>query len=159
MDPYLFDHPELQLKDANGNRSPSRLDITNPDAFRFYTELVDEWSALFDSPYWMVSADEYLSQDQYAKKKFVLDAVPQDAFVDFVNRVDKYVRDKGTKLRMWNDGIPTNTTVELNSDITVEPGAQATVEKCDGRHTQKWEPPAAHTVPASHSTMRSRRWT
>lgn len=129
IDPYLFDHPELQLKDAKGNRSPSRLDITNPDAFRFYTELIDEWSALFDSPYRMVGADEYLSQDQYAdypeigkyaKKKFGPDAVPQDAFVDFVNRVDKYVRDKGMKLRMWNDGIPTNGTVRLHPDITVE---------------------------------------
>ncbi|MGH3098022.1 MAG: family 20 glycosylhydrolase [Streptosporangiales bacterium] len=129
MDPYLFDHPELQLQDANGNRSPSRLDITDPKAFDFYTELIDEWSALFDNPYWMIGADEYLSSDQYAnypeigeyaKEKFGADAVPQDAFVNFVNRVDTYVRGKGMTLRMWNDGIPTGNTVDLNSDIVVE---------------------------------------
>lgn len=129
MGPYLFNHPELQLTDKNGNPAPGRLDITNPRAFDFYTDLIDEWSTIFDGPYWHLGADEYMWGSSYAnfpqigewaKQQFGPDALPQDAFIHFVNSVDDYVNSLGMTLRMWNDGIPEHSTLTLHSDIVIE---------------------------------------
>ncbi|MFD7501379.1 family 20 glycosylhydrolase [Streptomyces sp. NPDC059850] len=129
IDPYLRDHPELQLTDTKGTRSPSRLDITRPEAFAFYTGLLDEALTVWDTPYWHMGADEYMLGSDYAaypqisayaKAKYGARATPQDAFVDFVNRVDDHVRAGGRTLRIWNDGLTGDNTVPVNKDIRVE---------------------------------------
>ncbi|MEU1799879.1 glycoside hydrolase family 20 protein [Streptomyces sp. NPDC019937] len=129
IDPYLQNHPELQLTDTKGTRSPSRLDITRPEAFSFYTGLLDEALTVWDTPYWHMGADEYMLGSDYAaypqiaayaKAKYGAGATPQDAFVDFVNRVDDHVRAGGRTLRIWNDGLTGDNTVPVNKDIRVE---------------------------------------
>ncbi|RKN04786.1 glycosyl hydrolase family 20 [Streptomyces radicis] len=129
MDPYLENHPELQLTDVEGERSPSRLDITEPAAFDFYTGLVDEALTVWDTPYWHMGADEYMLGSEYAafpqieayaRERFGPRAVPQDAFVDFVNQVNEHVRDDGRTLRIWNDGLTGDHTIPLDADIDVE---------------------------------------
>lgn len=129
IDPYLQNHPELQLTDTKGTRSPSRLDITRPEAFAFYTGLLDEALTVWDTPYWHMGADEYMLGSDYAaypqiaayaKAKYGSRATPQDAFVDFVNRVDTHVRAGGRTLRIWNDGLTGDNTVPVNKDIRVE---------------------------------------
>ncbi|MFF0791879.1 family 20 glycosylhydrolase [Streptomyces spiralis] len=129
MDPYLTPYPDLQLKDTSGKPDPSRLDITDPDAFTFFTHLVDTDLKLFPGPYFHMGADEYMIRSAYsnypqlqayARSKFGPDATPQDAYVDFVNRVDAYVRSKGRTLRIWNDGLTGENTIPLNKDIVVE---------------------------------------
>jgi len=62
----------------------------------------------------------YPQLQAYARSKFGPDATPQDAYVDFVNRVDAYVRSKGRTLRIWNDGLTGANTVPLNKDIVIE---------------------------------------
>ncbi len=129
MDPYLTPYPGLQLTDTSGKPDPSRLDITDPDAFTFFTHLVDTDLQLFPGPYFHMGADEYMIRSAYsnypqlqayARGKFGPGATPQDAYVDFVNRVDAYVRSKGRTLRIWNDGLTGENTIPLNKDIVVE---------------------------------------
>ncbi|GHJ35725.1 family 20 glycosylhydrolase [Streptomyces sp. TS71-3] len=129
IDPYLENHPELQLTDASGTKSPTRLDITQPEAFDFYTRLVDEALTVWDTPYWHMGADEYMLGSDfanypqiaaYAKAKYGEKATPQDAFVDFVNRVDAHVRAGGRTLRIWNDGLNGQNTVPVNKDVVIE---------------------------------------
>ncbi|WP_254395064.1 family 20 glycosylhydrolase [Streptomyces sp. AC512_CC834] len=130
MDPYLENHPELQLKDKNGKASPPRLDITRPEAFAYYTSLVDEALEVWDTPTWHMGADEYMigsaypnypQLQAYATEKFGAGATPDDVFVDFINQVNAHVRADGRTLRMWNDGLSgRNTVVPLDRNIAVE---------------------------------------
>ncbi|SDT22083.1 family 20 glycosylhydrolase [Microlunatus soli] len=138
MEPYLFDRPDLQLTDRNGNHSPARMDITKPAAFDFYTDLIDEYVGVFPGRYWHLGADEYMtfsSYDSYpqigayAREKFGPDARPEDAFIDFINRVDAHVRGThGRTIRIWNDGLPRRNVIPaeqgshpgLNTDIVIE---------------------------------------
>ncbi|MEW2546852.1 family 20 glycosylhydrolase [Streptomyces sp. NPDC047002] len=129
MDPYLTPYPDLQLKDRSGAPDPTRLDITNPAAFTFFTRLVDADLALFPGPSFHMGADEYMIRSAYgnypqllayAREKYGPGATAQDAYVDFVNRVDAYVRARGRTLRIWNDGLTGENTVPLDKDIVVE---------------------------------------
>ncbi|MER7792658.1 family 20 glycosylhydrolase [Streptomyces sp. NPDC097640] len=129
IDPYLQNHPELQLTDSSGTPSPSRLDITRPEAYTFYTRLLDEALTVWDTPYWHMGADEYMLGSDYAaypqiaayaKAKYGASATPQDAFIDFVNRVNTHVRAGGRTLRIWNDGLTGDNTISLDPNIDVE---------------------------------------
>ncbi|MFI5674362.1 family 20 glycosylhydrolase [Streptomyces cellulosae] len=129
MDPWIENRPDLQLTDADGAKQPSRLDITQPAAFDYYTSLIDEYAQVFTSTSWHMGADEYmLGSDfakypqilRYARQKYGPDATPQDAFIDFVNRVHAYAAAKGKKLRIWNDGLTGANTVPVAAGTTVE---------------------------------------
>ncbi|MFI1479843.1 family 20 glycosylhydrolase [Streptomyces sp. NPDC020747] len=129
MDPWIENRPDLQLTDSDGNKQPSRLDITRPEAFAYYTSLMDEYAEVFKADSWHMGADEYmLGSDfakypqvlEYARAKYGANATPQDAFIDFVNRVHTYAADKGKKLRIWNDGLTGANTVPVTAGTTVE---------------------------------------
>lgn len=129
MDPWIENRPDLQLTDSDGNKQPSRLDITRPEAFAYYTSLIDEYAEVFPTTSWHMGADEYmLGSDfakypqilKYARDKYGPDATPQDAFIDFVNRVHTYAAGKGRKLRIWNDGLTGANTVPVTAGTTVE---------------------------------------
>ncbi|MBC9715747.1 family 20 glycosylhydrolase [Streptomyces sp. TRM66268-LWL] len=129
MDPWIENRPDLQLTDSDGKPQPSRLDVTAPEAFAYYTSLIDEYSEVFTADSWHMGADEYmLGSDfakyphvlQYAHEKYGPDATPQDAFIDFVNRVHDYAAAKGKRLRIWNDGLTGDNTVPVKDGTTVE---------------------------------------
>ncbi|WP_420823282.1 family 20 glycosylhydrolase [Streptomyces fulvoviolaceus] len=129
MDPWIENRPDLQLTDTDGNKQTARLDITQPEAFSYYTSLIDEYAQVFTATSWHMGADEYmLGSDfakypqilKYAQEKYGPDATPQDAFVDFINRVHAYAAAKGKKLRIWNDGLTGANTVPVETDTTVE---------------------------------------
>ncbi|MGC4941013.1 family 20 glycosylhydrolase [Kribbella sp. DT2] len=129
IEPWIRNRPDLQLTDNTGAKQVSRLDITKPEAFGFLTAIIDENLRTFRTPYWHMGADEYMLGSDYAKypqlleyaqEKFGPDAVPQDAFVDFINRVNAHVKAQGKTLRIWNDGITDAATVPLDKDIVVE---------------------------------------
>lgn len=76
-----------------------------------------------------MGADEYmLGSDfakypqilRYAQDRYGANATPQDAFIDFVNRVHAYASAKGKKLRIWNDGLTGANTVPVAAGTTVE---------------------------------------
>ncbi|MFJ5288253.1 family 20 glycosylhydrolase [Streptomyces sp. NPDC088348] len=130
MDPYLKNHPELQLKDKNGVPSPTRLDISGPAALTYYTSLVDEALKAWGAKQWHMGADEYMIGSAYpdypqlraeAVKRFGAGATPDDLFTDFINRVNTHVKAAGHPLRIWNDGLTgKNSAVPLDRDVTVE---------------------------------------
>ncbi|SEO05683.1 family 20 glycosylhydrolase [Actinacidiphila rubida] len=129
VDPYLTPYPDLQLKNAAGTPDPTRLDVTNPASFAFYTQLIDNDLSVFPGPYFHMGADEYMINSAYsnypqllayARQKYGANATPQDAYIDFINRVDAYVRSKGRTLRIWNDGLTGANTIPLNKDIVIE---------------------------------------
>ncbi|WP_239157707.1 family 20 glycosylhydrolase [Streptomyces sp. SID13726] len=129
IDPWIENRPDLQLTDSDGNKQPSRLDITQQAAFDYYKSLMDEYAQVFTSKSWHMGADEYmLGSDfakypqilKYAQEKYGSGATPQDAFVDFVNRVHDYAAGKGVELRIWNDGLTGANTVPVDKDTTVE---------------------------------------
>ncbi|MEU7657082.1 family 20 glycosylhydrolase [Streptomyces lincolnensis] len=129
MDPWIENRPDLQLTDSDGTRQPSRLDITRPAAFDYYTSLMDEYAQVFTAKSWHMGADEYMLGSDFAKYPQVLKyaqdrygpgATPQDAFVDFVNRVHDHAAGKGVDLRIWNDGLTGANTVPVRTDTTVE---------------------------------------
>ncbi|TCO22111.1 hexosaminidase [Kribbella steppae] len=129
IEPWIRNRLDLQLTDNAGQKQVSRLDITKPEAFEFLTDIIDENLSVFRTPYWHMGADEYMLGSDYARypqllayarEKFGPDAVPQDAFVDFINRINAHVKAKGKTLRIWNDGITTAATVPLDRDIIVE---------------------------------------
>ncbi|MEV2211983.1 family 20 glycosylhydrolase [Streptomyces sp. NPDC050997] len=129
MDPWIENRPDLQLTDSDGANQPSRLDITQPAAFAYYTSLIDEYAQVFTSTSWHMGADEYmLGSDfakypqilRYAQDRYGANATPQDAFIDFVNRVHAYAAAKGKKLRIWNDGLTGANTVPVAAGTTVE---------------------------------------
>jgi hexosaminidase len=129
MDPWIENRPDLQLTDSDGAKQPSRLDITRPEAFDYYASLIDEYAQVFTSTSWHMGADEYMLGSDFAKYPQVLryaqdrygpDATPQDAFIDFVNRVHAHAAAKGRKLRIWNDGLTGANTVPVAAGTTVE---------------------------------------
>ena len=129
MTPWLRTRPDLQLVDVDGQRNPHPLDVTKPEAFDYLTGIIDEYLTVFDSPFWHLGADEYLLAGDYARYPSLLayaqsrygpQAVAQDAFIDFVNRVNAYVKGKGKRLRIWNDGLTGAATVPLDGDIVIE---------------------------------------
>ncbi len=76
-----------------------------------------------------MGADEYMLGSDFAKYPQILayararygaNATPQDAFIDFVNRVQAYAAAKGKKLRIWNDGLTGANTVPVTAGTTVE---------------------------------------
>ncbi len=129
MDPWLEKRPDLQLTDSDGTPQPSRLDVTKDAAFDYYTSLIDEYAEVFPATSWHMGADEYMlgsdfakypQIEAYAKKKYGARATPQDAFIDFVNRVHAYAAAKGKRLRIWNDGLTGDNTVPVAPGTTVE---------------------------------------
>ncbi|KAB7789581.1 family 20 glycosylhydrolase [Bifidobacterium leontopitheci] len=130
MNIWLENYPEYQLADKNGTKYPNMLDITNPAAVKFYETLIDEYDGVFDTDYWHMGADEYWlgtpgqsyfpAVSEYAAEKYGEGATLNDAFTGFINTINEYVRAKGKKLRIWNDGIVDTKNVTLNKDITVE---------------------------------------
>ncbi|MGW2257715.1 family 20 glycosylhydrolase [Streptomyces sp. NPDC001780] len=129
MDPWIKDRPDLQLTDSDGVPQPSRLDVTSPAALSYYTSLMDEYAEVFTAPVWHMGADEYMLGSDFAKYPHVLeyarrtygpDATPQDAFIDFVNRVHAYAERNGKRLRIWNDGLTGDNTVPVAAGTTVE---------------------------------------
>ncbi|KPI18487.1 Glycoside hydrolase, family 20, catalytic core [Actinobacteria bacterium OK074] len=129
MDPWIQNRPDLQLTDSDGVKQPARLDITDPAAFDYYKSLIDEYAEVFPATSWHMGADEYmLGSDfakypqilKYAQEKYGANATPQDAFIDFINRVQAYLASKGKKLRIWNDGLTGANTVPVAAGTTVE---------------------------------------
>lgn len=129
MDPWIENRPDLQLTDSDGNKQPARLDVTQQAAFDYYTSLMDEYAQVFTGRSWHMGADEYmLGSDyskypqmlRYAQAKYGANATPQDAYIDFINRVQAYAASKGKQLRIWNDGLTGVNTVPVAAGTTVE---------------------------------------
>ncbi len=129
LEAALASHPELQLVDVLGRAAPDRLDVTNPAALQFATELIDEYMELFPGPWWHTGADEYMAPYEYplysqlaayAQEQYGAQAVAKDAVHGFTNRIDEIVRAHGRRTRMWHDDLNGGAAVTVNPDIVAE---------------------------------------
>jgi hexosaminidase len=125
----LASHPELQLVDAGGRSRPDRLDFTLPAARRFARDLILEYLPLFGGRYWHAGADEYLGPsdyalfpqlERYARAHYGARATGADAYLGFVNWIDRLVRAHGRTLRVWHDGLSGGRAVRVRPDVVVE---------------------------------------
>jgi hexosaminidase len=126
----LAAHPELQLESVAGARSPDKLDVTLPAARRFARELIDEYLPLFPGRYWHGGADEYLGSaaayaahpqlERYAKERYGPGANGVDAYLGFINWMNRLVRRRGKRLRIWHDGLSGGNAVRVSRDVLVE---------------------------------------
>ncbi|MDY6076899.1 family 20 glycosylhydrolase [Mobiluncus sp.] len=127
---WLENYPQYALKRLDGSVDPEgRLDITNPQAIDFYLQIVDEYLRIFPSRWWHMGADEYMIHDsfanypylaEYAHRTFCTSASEYDVFNSFVNEVNQFVKGRGRRLRIWNDGIHETSVVHLDNDILIE---------------------------------------
>jgi hexosaminidase len=133
MTAALARHPELQLKDASGQRKPDKLDVTLPAARTFAADLVGEYLRLFPGPWWHAGADEYLGAfateadyaqypqlEAYADARYGADANAKDAVLDFVNAIAAQVHAAGKELRVWADGMGGGAKVALDTRAVLE---------------------------------------
>jgi hexosaminidase len=136
MEIWLENLPDLQLtNESTGAKDEVRMDITKDASFDFYTDLIDEYSEVFDSSYWHMGVDEYMLGSGYANypqiKRFAEQnlgsgATENDVVAWYVNKVNDYVKSKGKTLRIWNDGVMTdNRFVDFDTDIIIEHWNQA----------------------------------
>ncbi len=132
MKQALVTHPELQLSNAQGGKINTALDITNEQARNFVKDLIAEYAELFkDSEYFHIGADEFIDFskfssypviEQYAINKYGPDATGLDAYVDYINDMAAYVKEKGFIPRIWNDGVyrkGITQNIELDKSIQI----------------------------------------
>lgn len=124
MERLLRNRPDLQLPGR-----PQSLDLSNPAAYPFARDLMTPLLDEFDTPFWHLGSDEYLlgsSYDQYpqllayARQHYGPQAVPEDVHYGFINYINETVRANGKTMRVWNDGIHTNATVPVDTDVIIE---------------------------------------
>jgi hexosaminidase len=136
MEAALARHPELQLKNLAGLRSPANLDYTLPEARAFAHELIEEYLPLFPGPYWHMGADEYLitvpgfqtpvdyalypQLEAYARREYGPEATAKDGILGFVNSTSALVRARGKTLRIWHDGLEGGRAVTVDPSIAVD---------------------------------------
>ncbi len=126
----LAAHPKLQLIDSTGKPRPDRLDFTLPAARRLARDLILEYLPLFGGRYWHAGADEYLGSaaeyasfpqlQRYARAHYGPRATGADAYLGFINWIDRLVRAHGRTLRVWHDGLSGGRAVRVRRDVVVE---------------------------------------
>lgn len=129
MGTWLENYPELQLLNSDGVRQAGRLDISSDAAWEFYRQIIDDYLEVFSSPHFHGGADEYMISSDYgdypqltaaAARRYGSKGQPSDLFYAWINRVNRYLNERGRTLRIWNDGLAGKNIEELDSNIIIE---------------------------------------
>ncbi len=128
----LREHPRWQLPEADGMPLYSALNITDPEAKRFLLNLIDEYAELFAaSKVFHIGGDEFIDfrhfdrypvLEAYAREHLGPACGGVDTYIDFLNQIIAYVRAKGFRVRVWNDGLyraDLEQRVELDRDVEI----------------------------------------
>ncbi|WP_031506314.1 family 20 glycosylhydrolase [Streptomyces megasporus] len=114
-------HPELQLRDADGDPAPGAVDISDRRAARLVDDLLREYAPLFrdqpgGGPYWHLGGDEYralMASDpeaaypdlaEAARREHGSRAGVRDLATAWLNDRAATVRKEGFVPQVWNDG-------------------------------------------------------
>ncbi|MFD5128919.1 family 20 glycosylhydrolase [Streptomyces olindensis] len=125
----LRSHPEFQLKDADGNVAPNKIDYSIPAARAFLRDLVEEYLPLFPGAYWHMGSDEFLGEaefakypqlDAYAKETLGSSATAKDGIHGLINEFNHLVRSRGRTLRVWNDTFTPDDAFPVDENVVVE---------------------------------------
>lgn len=129
---WLTKFPQYAIPLASGEPDLERLDASNPEAVQWYLDLADSYARVFDSEWWHMGADEFENEldhrtyadyphlAEIARQCFGSEAKPWDVNTAFVNTVNAHMKQRGKRLRIWNDGIRRGGVVPLDRDIVVE---------------------------------------
>jgi hexosaminidase len=125
----LRNYPELQLRNAVGEPNPRKLDYTLPAAKRWVLDRYREYLPLFPGGQWHLGGDEFLNPVEaatypqlaaYASERAGSGASYQDGAVAFLQDLDRHLRPRGKRSRLWNDGLAGARTVRLDRGIGVD---------------------------------------
>ena len=103
------------------------LGVPAPNPTHTVQELITEYLPLFDSPYFCIGGDEYVTNyddypqlAEYARVHFGPNATGKDTYYGFINWANTIVRDGGKTARIWNDGLkPGGATLTVDANIVV----------------------------------------
>jgi hexosaminidase len=82
------------------------LDINNPKTYTFMNSIWDEFLPWFDTTQVSIGGDEYGGD--------------ANAYRNYINTYDDYLKSKGKTARMWNSGNATGAGAKVHNDITIE---------------------------------------
>lgn len=87
-------------------REEGNIDIVQPEADEFIIAIYDEYTEFFkECKYFHMGFDEYTYRI--------------DEKIDYINRMYKYLKEKGFVVSMWNDAITKENIEQLNTDIYI----------------------------------------
>ncbi len=143
-------HPDLQLRDVNGQPTRGAVDISKPGSAKIVDDLLKEYAKLFKGAYWHLGADEYqalMKEDPEAsypqlvtaaRKRYGANAKVQDLAQGWLNDRAKTMAPYDRKLKAWNDGFYDGGVVDADKGIEVaywtgkEIGAREPLEYLEG---------------------------
>lgn len=129
-----YPHFALKKQTESGELVPDiwALDITNEQAISFILEIYQEYCELFsDSHYFHIGADEFIDFGnvhlypqlvEASKQRYGQEASGLEIYVDYVNRLVEFMKEKGKISRIWNDGfyrLDRTSVLELTKDVEV----------------------------------------
>lgn len=132
-DPIVVENEEYRLL-PNPVTGVS-FDFTKPGALDVARTYIERYIDMFPGQYWHTGGDEFLTYPYWTDAGWSAypqlaefaraqtgdpDATAADGYVWFLNWVNSVVKEHGKTLRIWNDYIENDTTVELDADIVVE---------------------------------------
>ncbi|MBO6047869.1 MAG: family 20 glycosylhydrolase [Erysipelotrichaceae bacterium] len=92
---------------------PGELNISSPKAIHFVEQLYDEYASLFNTNryfntgrYFHIGCDEHFSGSAADK-------------ISYIMRISSYMKDKGFRVRMWNDLLTKSDIYKLDKSIQV----------------------------------------
>lgn len=109
--PFTNYWPDLR----NPKLSKAYLDVTNPQTVVRMEKLLDEIIPIFDAPDFHIGTDEYhVGGPLEEKAKF------HEAFRQFINTMNAYIRTKGKTCRIWSgyEDMPGKT--EIDPSVTID---------------------------------------
>ncbi len=92
---------------ASPNLSKEFLDLSNPNTYTFLNSIWNTFIPWFDSKQIDIGADEYSQTDA-------------DHYRQFINTYDTFLRSKGKTVRMWGSLTKMQSTVQVNTNITID---------------------------------------
>ena len=87
-------------------KEAGNIDIVQPEADEFIISIYDEYTEFFkDCKYFHIGFDEYTYRI--------------DEKIDYINKLYKYLNEKGFIVCMWNDSITTENIDKINNNIRI----------------------------------------
>ncbi|MFG2717247.1 glycoside hydrolase family 20 protein [Streptomyces sp. NPDC048416] len=128
-------HPDLQLRDKDGNAVKGAIDIANPDSARIVDDLLREYADLFPGPYWHLGGDEYqaLVVKAPATPESTFPGLADAAHVKYGAKADikdlatGWLNDRADVLRAQNAGLTFkawNDGFFAGGEVAADPGRE-----------------------------------
>ncbi len=92
---------------ASQTSSKEFLDLSNPSTYTFLNSIWNEFIPWFSSKQVDIGADEYTPADA-------------DSYRQFINTYDTFLRSKGKTVRMWGSLSKMQSSVAVNTNITID---------------------------------------